>query len=162
MCAGKFMSSRRINIETFARLKYFVMYVIFLLFFIYATYNSVIDRNSFYYVPIISQKIYNVSLRVIIPVLLLAFLGSFSILWVACIINSSKVLEYLGRNSIIVYCCHAFYSVLLLRWSWICPNVICSILYVVLCVICSLLLCCMTAYLLNQKYTRFLIGKFPR
>lgn len=92
---------------------------------------------------------------------MLSITGSLFVIWIAKRVKSNIFLEYIGRNSIIIYCLHisvlGCIYILEKRFTdianycdWISFGNLLITIFVLSCF----------CYLLNLKYLRLLIGKF--
>lgn len=94
-------------------------------------------------------------------VFLLAISGSLLILQISKRIRVNAVLQYLGRNSLIIYLVHfSFYELYLsLVINWFDKSTLISTVLFFGVVIANVLSCCIVAKLLNTKYTKWILGK---
>ena len=123
------------------------------------SHKGVLQIDYFYHVPGISFKLLNMNLSMFIPFVLLSISGCLLCLGVSKRINSNRVLEYLGKNSLVIYCLHVFVmSCLLPRICGFGGDAI--ILKIALAYLLTIMICCIVAYVLNLKYLRVLLGKF--
>lgn len=141
----------------------FVAYVIVLAATILLAHKGVVNVSGAYYIPIITQKLFNLNASMIPSLLLLTIAGILTVLSVSKSINSNCFLEYLGRNSLVIYCSH------IIVLAFVCHNLggallrhnvmpIFAIAFV--CFVITIFVCCCIAYLFNTRYLKFLIGKF--
>lgn len=123
------------------------------------SHKGFLQIDYFYHVPGISFKLLNMNLSMLIPFVLLSISGCLLCLGVSKRINSNRVLEYLGENSLVIYCLHVFVMSRLL------PR-ICNfgggliILKIILTYLLTIIICSIVAYVLNFKYLRIFLGKF--
>ena len=117
-----------------------------------------------YHVPMIVKQTRELNVTMFLPLILIYLLGTFMVLSVSKKINSNSVLEYLGRNSLIVYCAQA--GVLRLIYPrigrLISPSDT-SITYLIIFgigFILTVAICSFIAYIMNRRYIKVLIGKF--
>lgn len=105
----------------------------------------------------------SVSITEIPLFVLVALSGSLFFLKICSMINSVKVLEFFGRNSLAIYCLHMIPFVHILQLMHCTMSVPSSMGGAILFLLCVYLLevgsLSMIVYLLNQKYVSFLIGK---
>lgn len=89
--------------------------------------------------------------------------GSIAMLWIARKINTNKVLEYLGKGSLVVYMSHFAYLRLAAK---VLPNIISpygtisGFTFYIITFILATALSGATIWLFNHKYLKILIGKF--
>ena len=112
------------------------------------------------HIPFISNKI-NVSYQEIPILLLLAMMGIITILEVSKLINRSKVLEYLGKNSLVIYLIHfMFYRIYIyLALPYFGQNAFLSALLFITIVVVNIVSCCACAWLLNTRYFKWILGR---
>lgn len=136
-------------------------------------YDGPVYKYSLVYIPVIIIYLalgFNVPYltnRVWIPYnlvplyLILSFLGIFCILKVSKIIDHSIILEYLGRNSLVIFLSHfAFYRMyiyLSLPYLNMSPSL--TVVLIITVYTANVLSCCAIAYLLNTKPLRWILGK---
>lgn len=95
--------------------------------------------------------------------LFLSITGCFFILYVSLLINNNTILEYLGRNSLVIYLVHFFFYKRLFYInnmffeydSWLF-----SLITIIVIVMLVLLFSVAIAYILNKPKLKFLLGKF--
>jgi fucose 4-O-acetylase-like acetyltransferase len=103
---------------------------------------------------------FNLNLMSIPPFLLLAIIGSIAVLQISKIISQSPILEFFGRNSLVIYGLHVdifsaiFYS-FISYFAFFNPWVGIFVSFFL-----SMALCSLGIYLLNLPFLRCLIGKF--
>ena len=92
-----------------------------------------------------------------------AFLGTMSIFYISKRVNSNKFLEFLGRNSIVIYCLHftvmAGYYRIFAKALNVC-NIYQSTFALILMYATVVLTTMGISVLLNTKFTKWVIGKF--
>lgn len=104
---------------------------------------------------------YNIEYASCMTFLMLSITGSLFVIWIAKRVKSNFFLEYIGRNSLIIYCLHisvlGCIHILEKRFTditnysgWISLGNLLITIFVLSCF----------CYLLNLKYFRLLIGKF--
>lgn len=112
-------------------------------------------------VPYITNRV-SVALWQIPIVLVLALSGISFIVYVSKKINCSRVLEFLGRNSLVIYLAHFIFYKIYLGWvsGWfeISPWVSATLFFSV--IIVNVLSCCLLAMVLNTRYFKWILGKF--
>lgn len=92
-----------------------------------------------------------------------ATIGSVCFLWIAWKIKANKVLEYLGKGSLVVYICHFGYLRVVIKFL---PLVlspyekVSGFIFFFITLLLVALLCAATIWVLNHKYLKVLIGKF--
>ena len=94
--------------------------------------------------------------------MILALSGSMSILGIAKYINKNYILEYLGKNSLIIYCLHisTMGCIYHIGKRLIGAEIISTTSFSVFQLVASILLLFCFAWVLNLKYARLLQGKF--
>lgn len=94
--------------------------------------------------------------------LLLSVSGSLMTLYVSKLINKNRLLEYLGRNSLIIYCLHisTLGAVHNMAVRMMGEETVATIGFSVLQLSLTVLLLLLFSWLLNKKYLRVLQGKF--
>ena len=99
----------------------------------------------------------------LVPLIIMSFSGSLFILGISKMINSSRILEYLGKNSLVIYCVHgAILGVVLPIIGGILSigSELSCLLSILIAYIITVVISCAIALVLNQKYLKFIIGKF--
>ena len=121
-------------------------------------------RMDEYYVPIIAKRVRELNVTMFLPFILISLSGTFMVLSVSKRINTNSILEYLGRNSLVVYCAQA--GILSLVYPRIGRLISSSDSYTTCFIafaigfILTVVLCSAIAYIMNSKYIKVLIGKF--
>lgn len=90
-------------------------------------------------------------------------LGSFACFGLMQYLKKSSVMEYFGKNSLVVYCSHFIFLNIFVELvnKYIPPvNIIGAIIYTVLALIFCLLSCFALVYFTRFKPFNYLIGKF--
>lgn len=112
-------------------------------------------------IPYITNRV-SVELWQIPVVLILALSGIFFIVFFSKKISSNKLLEYLGRNSLVIYLAHfIFYQIYLnivIDWFNV-SKVISAVLFFGIIII-NIASCCLLASVLNTRYFKWILGKF--
>lgn len=112
-------------------------------------------------VPYVTLKI-RLSWITVIPWLILAYSGSLLVLLVSKYIQGNRLLEFIGKNSLVFYCSHLM--VLGFLKSFFIPyfghNDLNSLMFYLMFVLVVLGGCSIISLLVNTRYLRFLIGKF--
>lgn len=106
----------------------------------------------------------SVELIAIIPFILISLSGSLFFLKVCLWIKANRILEYFGRNSLILYCLHSIPFVPVLQLVYyklgIVPDTLFGSVLFVLCTYAILIpIMVLSVQLLNTKYLKFFIGK---
>lgn len=129
---------------------------------IFLSYKGIIKSEYFYFVPGITLKLINTNISNLLPLLLLSFSGSFFLLRLSKIISHNTILEYIGRNSLIIYCVHcAILSRILKILSPIyrTGNEITVATTVIASILLTLFISFVIVRIFNMKYMKILIGK---
>lgn len=108
-------------------------------------------------IPHITQS-YDAHYTEILPVILMGISGTSIILYISKKIISNSLLEYIGKNSLIIYGLHI--SILLLFFNHLRPVVENQDLCVIMAIIGGILLALFFSKMLSCKILRCLIGKF--
>ena len=105
----------------------------------------------------------------ILPVL--AISGSIGIISFAKIINENKLLEYLGRYSLIIYCVHLLpycgrtYNLILdnlgVQVDLTNSDCVTTLLYMSSLFMYTVCVCCLIAFIIDRPYMRIMMGKRP-
>ncbi len=139
-----------------------VVFGILLVLTIVFSHFGLLRIDYYYHVPGITQKLLNNNFTMLVPLVLLSVVGSLWLIGVSKVINSNKALEYLGRNSLIIYCIHGAIlsksiSLIIFGKNLSIIGFSIRMIIVYLLTICA---SCLIAYILNQKYLKTIIGKF--
>lgn len=116
-------------------------------------------------VPSMSAELY-ISLRSLPLFILLSFSGSLFCFTIASLLSSNSVLQYIGRETIVVYLFHMYFLLKVLPavrsiFSMSCFSYLAiDIVVGVLLVFATLLFCTVINLILNTKYLKFVLGKF--
>lgn len=94
--------------------------------------------------------------------IVLAISGIFAVLYISKVIGHNRALEYLGRNSLVIYLVHfIFYrlylSVVIDLFN---KSVFISTLLFVGVIVINVISCCALAWVLNTRYLKWILGKF--
>ena len=143
-------------------------YILVLSLTILLTKTGLLKIDSYYYVPGITQRLFNINLSMLLPLVALSTIGSFTILGMSKSISSNSFLEYLGQNSLVVYCIQGYVLNKTLSLSISISHMVginyqsfaVSLLLIILSFIASLVVCTIVSWVINLKYIRILIGKF--
>jgi len=133
-----------------------LLFTISFIITIVLSHINILNIGYFYHVPAITQMLINLNPSMFISLILLSVTGSLMILGLSKWISANRILEYLGRNSLIIYCVHAFVLTILIRHFAVDGECI-KIVFIYLL---TVLICSMISFVLNLKYIRFIIGKF--
>lgn len=137
-------------------------------------FNKLLHYSKWVFIFIIIGRIFHLyelpvqdaSINVFIPAIPLfvmtSLTGSFSLLWLCKRIDKNTVLEFYGRNTLVIYGLHMFPFTLIIMLASRVFN-LCNIFHVVLFFISIYVILLLVLYilieLLSTKYTRFLVGK---
>lgn len=112
-------------------------------------------------VPYITNRV-DVELWQIPELIILALTGTLMILFISDKIKANKILEFLGRNSLVIYLSHfLFYRLYIyLVLPLFNQSGILSFCIFFGVVIANIVSCCLIAYLLNTRYLKWILGKF--
>lgn len=117
---------------------------------------GILKIDYFYHVPAITLMLININQTMIVSLVLLSITGSLVIFKISKYISSNRILEYLGKNSLIIYCIHVpILSILVRKYVTNGGGLIIALLFVT-----TIIICCAISFVLNLKYIRVLIGKF--
>ena len=123
---------------------------------VFLSHIGVLRIDYFYHVPAITLALININATMIISLIVLSILGSLLTIEISKLISSNKFLEYLGKNSLVVYCIHVPILKFLIQHF-----AIDGLYYKILPIFfITILICCVVSFVLNLKYIRFIIGKF--
>lgn len=112
------------------------------------------------HVPYIANKI-ELSYHELPLFFLLVGMGIFSIMKISSMINQNGILEYLGRNSLIIYLLHfIFYRIYIYVFApYFGVNTALSVSLFVLIITMNIVSCCICVRLLNTRYFKWILGK---
>ena len=130
--------------------------------------TGVVYADSYLFVPGITQKLFNINVPMFIPLVLLSVIGSFALLGLSYKINHNKILEFLGKNSLVIYCAQGYVLNNTLSYLKKLSNVIGinyqslipSILLILLSFVITVLICSAISWIMNMKHVRVFLGKF--
>ena len=140
---------------------YFVVFVVTALLAHYGVFKI----DYYYHVPGISQKLLNVNNTMVTSLIVLSLSGSLLLFSISKKINTNKLLEYLGKNSLVIYCVHGTILQIAIRrvggaiLQFNNSEITCA-MSILIAFIVTIAISCFIAYILNQKYIKILIGKF--
>lgn len=105
---------------------------------------------------------FHVTFLSIIPYLVLAVLGSILCIYVSIKVNKNRFLEFLGKNSLLIYTLHIAVMTLILNVGkkTFGMSVVCNNWFTVLYICFIILVLMILVRFFNLKYLRFLLGKF--
>lgn len=147
--------------------KYYIALYVFLFFItVGLSKMGLLQKDCFFDVPGVTQGFINLNLTMFIPLFILSVSGSLAILGFSEYISSNHILEFLGKNSLVIYCVQGlalkfsiafisqmggadfdnnyFLTLTLLLFSFIIAVIACSII----------------SWIMNLNYLRYAIGKF--
>lgn len=112
-------------------------------------------------IPYLTASI-NIPLQYIPSFIILSVTGSLSLLALSKIIAKNRILEYLGRNSLIIYCTHFYIMIVVMRciWEGLQPNG--NIGYAAFflgSIVCTAIACSIVSYIFQFKPFCWLLGK---
>ena len=114
--------------------------------------------------PMIVKQVRGLNVTTILPFILISLSGTFMVFAVSKKINTNSILEYLGRNTLTLYCVQV--GVLRLIYPrigrFVSPSDSYTICFIAFAIgfILTVVLCSAIAYIMNRKYIKILIGKF--
>lgn len=93
------------------RLKYkknfsILLYMVILAVTILLFRLGVFQKDSYFDVPAITLSFININFTTFIPLILLIVFGYFATMQLSERINTNRFLEYIGKNSLVIYCVH--------------------------------------------------------
>ena len=128
------------------------------------SHYGILRIDFYYHEPGISQDLLNVNLSMLVSLIVLSLFGSLFVLGISKVINSSGILEYLGKNSLVIYCVHgAILGVVLHKIDEFLLSIdseFSCVLSILIAYIITVVFSCTIAFVLNKKYLKALIGKF--
>lgn len=144
---------------------YSLIYIAFLVMTALLAHYSIFRIDYYYHVPGISQKLLNVNYTMLASLIALSFSGSLLLISISKRINTSTVLEFLGKNSLVIYCVHGTILQIAIRrvggaFLQFNNSEISCAMSILIAFIVTIAINCLIAYVLNQKYIKILIGKF--
>ena len=134
-----------------------ITFLAIILYFSFILFNIVLNIKQ----PIITGDII-VGSDSILQLFILSISGSIGILGVCKYLKSNKLLEYCGRNSLVFYCMHIPFLMVVCQLYRIIPtnNIFISVLTYSMFIITTFLFCHLCVVLFNTKYGKYLLGKF--
>ncbi len=131
-------------------------------FLLFVLYIGIFFGTSFSRVPYIASAAIAEFWQLPI-ILIFAFFGSLMILALSKLIDHNEVLEYFGRNSLVIYCLHLtfmsnFYKLFASTINELDTRGSLAALLIMYAYIILMMIVC--SWLLNQKYLKWLMGKF--
>lgn len=140
------------------------IYILLYMTTIVLAHYGILKIDYFYHCPGITQMFINVNLSMLLSLIVLSIFGSVLTITISKLIYKNTLLEFFGKNSLIIYCVHGF--VLNKLFSLIGAvitsetAIITAIILFVAGFIFTMLIVSGIVYIINQKYLRILIGKF--
>lgn len=147
-----------------------LIYVSTLLLTVILTREGLLQKDCFFDVPGVTLGFINLNRNMFFPLLILSISGSTTLLGLCRHINSNIWLEFIGKNSLVIYCVQgialsksmasmALISKLLGGAEfgndyWL------TIISLMLSFFASVLICIVISWIMNRKYLRCLLGKF--
>lgn len=157
LCMGQYLRLQKRIHFVFAA----VIYVVTLMATTVLSAVGILQVDYYYMVPAIVQWNVNLNYTMIIPLIVLSVSGSIMIIGIAKRIRTNKILEFLGQNSLAIYCMHGLF---LREFSLIMDgnslSVIQYYMFVMAIFLFTTIFSCIIAYIFNRRYLKFLIGKF--
>lgn len=144
---GAFLKGKNTSIAEKIGLLYIALWLVFFLF----------DLN----IPFVSHR-FEVSMLNYPLLLLFSVFGYFMFLFLSKCVYSNSILEYLGRNSIVIYLTQGILYSLLnpLFVAYFCGNFVIEILLGLLLIVINISIGCLISWFLNLRYLRWTLGKF--
>lgn len=149
ICLGELMKGRVPNLFQFL-----------LLLFFYIAYVAIIVYDGQHY-PRISMQI-SLRMNSILPFITGAISGTLVLFYISYLIKQNRILEYLGRNSIVIYLTHFVVIEILVDISQKieAPVIIGKFLLFILVFCVTLMITMAFVPILNSKYCRWMIGHY--
>lgn len=112
-------------------------------------------------VPSVTHRI-EINNFTVVPFLLLSFFGTVFIVSFCVFFKENRILEYIGRNSLVFYCAHLILLSFVIRFSknFYGQSSVASCLALVVAFFSLVALCLGISWLLNRKKFSFILGKF--
>ena len=138
------------------------LYIISTTLYVLLSSFEFIPIESFWRVPMITLGIENINFFTVIPFLILSTTGTVSILFISKMIAHNGMLEWLGKNSLTIYCTHSFGLVLGAKIfdKLLLTNSIISLFGIAGIYMVGLITGCVAALIVNRKYFKWILGKF--
>ena len=150
--------------------KYYLFFIIAFIFIFFVTVvlarTEILQKDCFFDVPGVTQGYINLNKTMLVPLVLLSVLGSLSLLGFSYKVAKNKCFEFLGRNSLVIYCVQGItlsktMTYISRMWGtgfgvdyWT------TLLLLLLSFFVAVLICALIAWVMNMKYLRIAIGKF--
>lgn len=83
-----------------------IIYVLAFVVTVILSRNGFTEKECFFDVPGVTQGFININYSMILPLAILSISGSFALIEISKKIKSSRILEFIGRNSLVFYCAH--------------------------------------------------------
>lgn len=164
---GQLLKSLSCKYDIYYYSTYFVIsYIALFIGIVAMSRNSFLQKDCFFDVPGVTQGFINLNYTMFLPLLLLSVTGSLALLYISKFISSNKTLEFLGKNSLVIYCVQGIslkYSmsyISKLGGAKFDMDYMISIILLLLSFIVAVLICSIIAWVMNLRYMRFAIGKF--
>lgn len=162
MSLGHYLRSENIDMK---RLKWAIpVFVISFAITILLSFYGILHKDSSFDVPAITYSFMNLDYSTIVPLVLLSIFGSLTLIYLSMKISASTFLEYVGRNSLVIYCAHIMilyhYVALPIYRAFASDDYWINILLLITCFLVILGVTCILVWFMNLKYLRCLIGKF--
>lgn len=121
-------------------------------------------KDCFFDVPGVTQGFININFTMFLPLVILSLIGSVAVLGVSRIISTNTVLEFLGKNSLVIYCVQGVVLHKIIAYISIFgafeSDYWATLLLLLLSFILSVIVCSLISWIMNMKYIRYLLGKF--
>ncbi len=141
------------------------LYIIILALTILLFRLGILQKDSYFDVPAITYTFINLNYTTLLPLVLLIISGYFAIIQLSKRIRSNRILEYIGKNSLVIYCVHNLTLFLSIRFIYkvggaIIDSYLLNIVFLISSFLVTIVISCFVAWIMNFKYVRLLIGKF--
>ena len=143
-----------------------LVYVSSLITTVFLTREGLLQKDCFFDVPGVTLGFINLNSNMFFPLLILSITGSLSLIGLCCHINTNIWLEYIGKNSLIIYCVHGIIlnksMALISKWGGadFGHDYLLTLSLLILSFITSVIICIAISWIMNRKYLRYLLGKF--
>lgn len=127
---------------------------------------GILQKDCFFDVPGVTLGFINLNMSMFIPLVFLSVFGSLLLLSISRRISSSSFLEFLGKNSLIVYCVQgvalskSMEYIFRLGGAKFDVDYLVTFCLLLLSFIVAVIICYCFSWVMNQKYLRIAIGKF--